>query len=82
MGERAFVREKIDNVGGEMDARYATTDGRKIVYRSLNPVKLLKNANLYTYIALIFIVVVIAAVVLVIRPVIRRRRRKRVKAEA
>ena len=49
-----------------MDNRYATTDGRKVVYKSLNPVKLLKNANIFTYIILIVLVAIIAIVVLVV----------------
>jgi hypothetical protein len=64
-------------MGGEMDARYATTDGRKVVYSSLNPVKLLKNANVYTYVALILIVLLVAAIVLITRSIVLRRKKKK-----
>ena len=48
-----------------MDTRYASPDGRKVVYKSLNPVKLLSGANVFTYVVLAIILVLIAVVVLV-----------------
>lgn len=71
------ISDYLCQMGGEMDARYAQTDGRKVVYKSLNPVKLLRNANLYTYIVLILVVVLVAVTVLVVRLIIIRRRRKK-----
>ncbi len=62
-----------------MDPRYATTDGRKVVYSSLNPVKLLRNANILTYIVLVLILIVIALVALIVRLILRRRRKKKFK---
>ena len=76
------IADYLNSMGGEMDERYATTDGRKVVYRSLNPVKLLKNANVYTYVAILLIAVVIGVTVLVVRLVVVRRRRKKAKVEA
>lgn len=73
------IADYLNCMGGEMDERYATTDGRKVVYRSLNPVKLLKNANVYTYVAILLIAVVIGVTVLVVRLVVVRRRRKKAK---
>lgn len=61
---------------GEMDGRYASTDGRKVVYKSLNPVKLLKNANIFTYIALILIVLVVVVLVFTVRFIVRRIKKK------
>ena len=72
------IADYLCNMDGEMDSRYATTDGRKIVYKSLNPVKLLRNANIFTYVVLIVIVVIIVIVVLVIY-LIRRKRAKKQK---
>ncbi len=60
------IADYLCSMDGEMDNRYATTDGRKIVYKSLNPVKLLTNANIFTYIILIAFAVVIAVAVLVV----------------
>ena len=70
------IADYLLSMGGEMDARYASTDGRKVVYASLNPVKLLRNANVFTYVVLLVIAVLIAVVVLVVRLIVRRRRRK------
>ena len=70
------IADYLVSMNGEMDSRYATTDGRKVVYASLNPVKLLKNANVFTWIVLIFVVVIVAAIVLILCAIVRRRRRK------
>lgn len=67
----------LQKMGGEMDARYAQPDGRKLVYSSWNPVKLLRNANKFTVILLAVILLLVTAVVLITRAVIRRKRRKR-----
>ena len=58
-------------MGGEMDARYATTDGRKVLYKSWNPVDLLRNANHFTWIALGAAAVVVTLTVLLARLVVR-----------
>ena len=65
----------LEQMGGEMDSRYAAPDGRKTVYASLNPVELLKSPNQFTIIALVVILVVLAVLVLVVRLVVRRVRR-------
>lgn len=71
------IAEYLCEMGGEMDARYEKTDGRKVVYASLNPVKLLRGANQFTYAILIAIVILIAATVLTVRLILRRRKKKR-----
>ena len=71
------IADYLDGMGGEIDARYAETDGRKVVYSSLNPIKLLKNANIFTYIALALVLVLIGITVLVVRLVVVRRRNKK-----
>ena len=72
----AYLKE----MGGEMDSAYAEPDGRKVVYSSLNPVKLLRNANKFTYIIIAVVVVVLAIVigvpVLIVRSVKKRRAKK------
>ena len=60
-----------------MDSAYASTDGRKVVYSSLNPVKLLRNANVFTYIVLGVLVVLISVITLIIWRIIRKIKRKK-----
>lgn len=66
----------LQEMGGEMDVRYAQPDGRKLVYSSLNPVKLLSHANKFTYLLLAVILVLLLIPVLIVRAVIRRKKRK------
>lgn len=70
------IASYLDQMGGEMDGRYASTDGRKVVYSSLNPVKLLRGANKFTYILLAVIAVLVLLVALIVRAIVRRIRRK------
>ena len=63
----SYLQQTDDSV----DAKYQTVDGRKVVYSSLNPVKLLRNANKFTYILLAVLLVLILAVVLIIRGIVR-----------
>ena len=65
----------LDQMGDEMDARYAKPDGRKVVYQSWNPISLLKNANKFTWILLAVIALLILIVVLITKGVIRLIRR-------
>lgn len=72
------IASYLDEMGETMDPKYGDTDGRKVVYSSLNPVKLLRNANKFTYILLAVLLILAAAVVLTIRAVVRFiRKRKR-----
>ena len=71
------IADYLYGMNGELDAKYAAVDGRKVVYSSLNPVKLLRNANIFTYVVLIVIAVLIAVVVLVTRVVIVKCKKKK-----
>ena len=71
------IASYLDEMGGEMDPEYGQTDGRKVVYSSWNPVKLLKNANRFTWVLLAVLAVLILLVILIVRGVIRRIRRKK-----
>lgn len=71
------IADYLDSMGGEMDSRYAETDGRKVVYKSLSPVKLIRNANIFTYIVLVLILVLIAATALIVWRVIKRVKKKK-----
>lgn len=73
------IASYLDQMGDTMDEQYAAPDGRKVVYSSWNPVKLLRSANKFTYILLAFLLVVIAVITLIVRAVVRRIRRKRAK---
>jgi hypothetical protein len=71
------IASYLKEMGGEMDERYASPDGRKVVYASLNPVKMLRGANMFTYIALIVITVLTAGIVLAVWAIVRKIRKKR-----
>jgi hypothetical protein len=71
------IADYLDSMEGDLDSRYAQPDGRKVVYKSLNPVKLLRNANIFTYIVLALIVGLITAIVFIVRAVLRRVKRKK-----
>ena len=60
-----------------MDARYEKPDGRKVVYSSLNPIDLLRNANVFTYLVLVVALVVIAVITLVTVKIIKRHKKKK-----
>ena len=64
----SYLDQMEDDV---MDPQYGQTDGRKVVYSSLNPVKLLRNANKFTYILLAVLLVLLALITLITRGVIR-----------
>ena len=70
------IASYLDQMGDTMDEQYAQPDGRKVVYSSWDPVKLLRNANKFTYILLAVMFAVVALVVLIVRAVVRRIRRK------
>ena len=67
----------LDGMGGEMDARYERTDGRKLVYSSLNPVKLFRNANIFTYVALALALVLLASILLITMKTVKSVRKKK-----
>ena len=75
------IASYLKNMDGEMDEAYAEPDGRKVVYSSLNPVKLLRNANVFTYVVMIVAIVLIAVVVLIVRAVVRRVKKKKSRNE-
>lgn len=66
------IASYLGNMGGEMDAKYAEADGRKVVYSSLSPVKLLRGANKFTYILLAVLLILLLIVVLIVRKIVRR----------
>ena len=70
------IASYLEQMGGEMDEQYSQPDGRKVVYSSLNPVKLLKNANKFTVLLLAAVLLLVGVLVAVCRFVCRRKKRK------
>ena len=71
------ISSYLKEMGGEMDEAYSKTDGRKVVYSSLSPIKLLSNANIFTYVLLIVLALVIVAIVFIVRAIVRKVKRKK-----
>ncbi len=69
------IASYLDAMDDEMDSRYENPDGRKVVYASLNPVHLLRNANLFTYVVLVLVLVLVAVIVLVVIRIVKRARK-------
>ncbi len=71
------IASYLQEMGGEMDHHYAQPDGRKVVYSSLNPIKLLRNANKFTYIILIVMAILVVLMVFMVKGIRRKIRRKK-----
>ena len=72
------IASYLQSMGGEVDARYAQPDGRKLVEASWSPVKLLMNPNKFTIAAVALVLAAILLAALLARLIVRRvRRRKR-----
>ncbi len=72
------IASYLKNMDGEMDAKYLETDGRKVVYSSLSPVKLLSNSNKFTYalIGIIFVFIIIIILFVKLIKKITKRKKK------
>ena len=73
------IASYLKEMDGEIDERYAAPDGRKVVYSSLNPIKLLRNANKFTYFALAFILIAAVIFALIIKFIFKRIKLKHMK---
>ena len=71
------IAEYLREMDGEMDEKYESTDGRKVVYKSLNPVKLLRNANKFTFFLLIIVAVLLVIIILVVSLIVKRAKKKK-----
>lgn len=76
------ISDYLNTMDGEMDEKYAEPDGRKVVYSSVNPVKLLRNANIFTFVAIVLVNGIIVGVVFAVRGIMKRVRRKKAKKQA
>ncbi len=72
------IASYLKTMGGQMDAKYSSTDGRKVVYSSLNPADMLRNPNKFTFIAIAVILLVILLIVFIVRKIIRKKKHKKV----
>ena len=70
------IASYLQQMGENMDPQYAQPDGRKVVYSSLNPVNLLRNANKFTWILLAALLVLLLIALLIVRAVMRRVKKK------
>lgn len=75
------IASYLQSMGGQVDAAYSVTDGRKVVYSSLSPVKLLGSANKFTYILLGVLVVLVLLLALIVRKIYVRVRYGKKKKE-
>ena len=73
------IASYLDEMDGDMDAKYSKVDGRKVVYSSVNPIKLLKNANIFTFVALILIAGVVTGIVFIVRAIVKKSKKKKAK---
>jgi 2',3'-cyclic-nucleotide 2'-phosphodiesterase (5'-nucleotidase family) len=71
------ISEYLKTMNGEMDEKYSKPDGRKTVYSSLAPWDMLRNPNLFTFIALGIILLLILIIVLIVRAIVRKIKRKK-----
>lgn len=76
MKEWFAIASYLESMGGSMDRQYGSVDGRKVVYASINPVDLLRNANVFTYALLAGVVVLVVLTVGLVRLVKKRRAKK------
>lgn len=66
----------LQSMDGTMNAKYSEADNRKVVYSSLSPADILRNANVYTYVVISVVLIIIVVVVLVVLRIVRRKRKK------
>ena len=71
------LADYLDNMGGKMDERYEKPDGRKVVYSSLNPIKLLKNPNIFTIVVVVLILVITGGIAVGVYFIVRAIKRKK-----
>ena len=70
------IASYLDAMEGEMDPYYSKTDGRKRVYSGLSPADLLRNANIFTYIAIALILIVLLLIVKLILSIAKKKKKR------
>lgn len=76
------ISSYIEQMGGEMDEAYAQPDGRKVVYSSLNPVKLLRNPNGFTIAAVIILIALLSLITLIVVFIVKKVKKHKAKKQA
>ena len=69
------IASYLQTMDGTVEEKYEKPDGRKMIYQSLAPADLLRNANQFTWIVVALILMIVLIVVLIIRVVRVRNRR-------
>ncbi len=69
------IASYLRDMGGTVNAQYEKPDGRKVVYASIAPADLLRNANKFTFIVIGVAAVVIAAVVWIVVAIVRHKKK-------
>lgn len=64
-------------MNGGMSAYYDLADGRKTVYKSLAPDDMLRNANVFTYVAIALVLLILALIILVAVLIIRKIKKRK-----
>ena len=72
------IASYLKKMGGTMDEQYAATDGRKVVYSSLSPADLLRNANHFTFLLLGVLLLLLGLLTLLTLLIVRKIRRKKI----
>ncbi len=70
------IASYLQSMGGEVEAKYAAPDGRKLVTASWRPDKLLKNPNKFTLVAAAAVLILLALAVFAVRALVRRRKKR------
>ena len=73
------ISDYLDNMDGKVDAKYAAPDGRKVVYSSLNPIKLLKNPNIFTIVVVVLGVSIIGGIVFAVLGIVKGIKKRKAK---
>ncbi len=64
-------------MNGEVSPYYDSADGRKTVYSSFAPNDMLRNANVFTYVAIALIVLILALIILVAVLIVRKIKKRK-----
>ena len=76
------ISDYLNSMGGEMNAKYASVDGRKVVYSSINPIKLIRNANVFTIVVIVLIAGVTTGIVFAVRGIVKGIRKRKLRRMA
>ena len=67
------ISDYLKNMGETVDEKYSSPDDRKIVYKSLNPIKLLRNPNIFTLSVFTLFLILVTVVIIIIRRILKKK---------